>query len=422
MLWLPEWPWRLRTAIDFVVQSGRRLPNKETTKRVAQIAAAVVAGLPPRVVGARFGVSVSSVYRCCRACGVLLRSSDVLGRLAAADARRCQMRQQVKRGVPIASVAIDYGVSEDTVRRACGRKRSSSGLTSGGRSARRGSRSQSATAREPAIPLDDRALRRAHIAAAVVAGLTTEQAAAKFGVSRGLVYYALSESGLELTKGPVAEALRRAVVQLAARGNPAETIARRLGLSEQRVRSLCEVRGVKLLTPRDRVEAARLLARRCSLSHGVNLTALLDGEHVKVLGALRDGEHSLAEIGKRLNLPTRRVFDIWAQALHRLAVPAGTPHEGFVKARRQVLSSGLSLNALCRGHHTKLVRAMRDSNLTMEELARNARTSPVTVWRLWYLALDRAAIAAARAATVSQQHRRKRRTKRERRLLRDLVL
>lgn len=291
--------------------------------------------------------------------------------------------------------------------------------------AQRAQRAARAAARVPKMPAEAVKARRREIAASVVSGLSAAQAATKFNVSVGAVYYALKDSGWGTVKvvGP-AEARRLAILQLARHGNFADTIASRPEVTERYVRSLCKRRGVNLQSRRDRIEAARVLARHHKLKD-VDLRTLLDGHDVGILKALRDTDLPLAEIGKRLRVPGRAVFDVWTRALDRLAVPLGSSHDQYIAARRRVLSSGISHNALCKavGGHQKLVQQLRRSNLTIDQLARNARTSVGAVMKIWYFALDRAAIVEARLGPIAPRAKpRLRRTKRERRVLRDLVL
>jgi transposase/DNA-binding transcriptional MerR regulator len=291
--------------------------------------------------------------------------------------------------------------------------------------AERAQRAARAAARIPKMPAKAVAERRRKIAASVVSGLSAAQAATKFNVSVGAVYDARRDSGWGAT-GAVspAEARRLAILQLAMRGNFADTIATRLEVTERYVRSLCKRRGVNLQSRRDRIEAARVLARHHKLK-GVDLRMLLDGRDLRILKALRDTDLTLADIGKRLRAPGQSVFNVWTRALDRLAVPLGSSHDQYIAARRRVFSSGISLNALCKavGGHQKLVQQLRRSSLSIDQLARNARMSVGAVMRIWYFALDRAAIVEARLGPVAPRSTpRRRRTKRERRVLRDLVL
>ncbi|MBL8746460.1 MAG: hypothetical protein JNK58_08915 [Phycisphaerae bacterium] len=277
----------------------------------------------------------------------------------------------------------------------------------------------------PKIPAKALKVRRRQIAALVRSGLSAGQAAAKFNLSLGAVYYAQNDPGWEITKGvSPTEARRLAILELAARGNFSDTIARRLGVRERYVRALCKRHGVTLQSRRDRIEAARVLARHHKLKDA-DLQTLLDGRDVPILEALRDTDLTLADIGKRLRAPGRTVFDVWTRALDRLAVPSGSSHEQHIAARRRVFSSGISHNALRKavGGHQKLIEQLRRSSLTFDQLARNARISVGAVKRIWYFALDRAAIVEVRLGPIAPRSRpSRRRTKRERRVLRDLIL
>ena len=92
--------------------------------------------------------------------------------------------------------------------------------------------------------------RRARIAQAVRRGMSVGDAAAQFRLSKSRVYDACKAHGVRLGPGGVGSRARsakrnREIAEAAKRGETAVSIAKRLGMSEQGVRSACARMGVR---------------------------------------------------------------------------------------------------------------------------------------------------------------------------------
>jgi transposase len=94
------------------------MSNSQVKARRARIAKAVRAGSTALEVAERFGVSVNTVYRACRGGGVALGPGGEAGNKAR-RARRA-IAQAVKRGAGMDEAMERFGASADRVRRACG--------------------------------------------------------------------------------------------------------------------------------------------------------------------------------------------------------------------------------------------------------------------------------------------------------------
>jgi DNA-binding CsgD family transcriptional regulator len=428
--------------------------NVVTAERKRQVVLAAGAGETTAEIAARLGVSKEFVWDCCRAAGVkvarsvgryqadrrdvrrqLLEHLEVLRRKLRTDQIQV-LRDLRDPSASITSVARRHGMTRSAVnylwckasrelRRLRGepvprsipappalavrRKRSGPG------------RSGLKRSRIPKTTQAERAARRRELGRLVASGLSPGQAARRFRLSTNSVYSALRETGITTNDilGDEQDGIAKGIAWLAAAGRSLAVIAERLDEPPERIKRIASEHGIRIPTRYDRIEELRRHARKRVLAD-IDPQTFLDGNHVEVLRLLREGELTLLEIGRRLDLHKHAVFEIWKQALHRIAVPPGSSYEDFLAARRRVFTSGFSLHALCEGKRCKLVRAMKESDSNFSELARKAGISRQRVFMLWMKALDRAALASVRSDPSSASPRR--RVRKVPLLMRDLGL
>ena len=166
----------------------------------------------------------------------------------------------------------------------------------------------------------ERRAKRAKIAKAVRSGISVHAAAARFGVNLRYVYLCCKQEGVKFGRGGVGSRAQtakrdRAIAQSAKRGEPAASIAKRLKMPEQTVRSACERQGVRPVEGTGSRHQRGLAKRREVKARLRTPLEILMPQSAprtrRIVRLMLDTDWTMERIGKVCGVPRQRVNEVW---------------------------------------------------------------------------------------------------------------